>query len=1464
MKRSYNPLLVASVLLSSGVAHAADYNWGPATTQSFTISRTDWGRDMPAYGTIDNSTSDMGIYWRSGYSAADRTYIHFDLSSLGGGTLTTDVSLNVVVNANWGGTVTGSTINTVNAAWTATNGATAPGITAIAGATNATGTFTTGQTATWVVPKATFSSYIGSPTFYGLALQGANGTTAHFSTTATLTGSYSSGQIRVLGGTDWSPVTWDDGTSTAAVASNVTGGRLVIAAGSTLAVTGSATLDAGAFAGTITNAGILNLGSSADQTLSGAISGAGSLVKGGAGTLKLTSVNSFAGALTINGGTLEATAGTSGSGSAIGNGTNTINIAQGATLLFSTNGRTAGYHSGTVNLNGGTITFNTADNSFATGKTLTMDVAPSTINGSGQWRMRDTNAKVAVTAAASGSTISVADLTMTSNGAVVHTFDVADGTATNDLTISSGITGHYGPEILTKTGDGTLALTGTNTYAGATTVNAGTLSVTGSLASPVTVNAATLVGTGTFSAAVTIGAAGALEPGGTGAIGTLTANNTLTLAGETRMEITKSGATLDGDKIAGSGAVVFGGTLAITASGDEPQLGDTFQLFTGTGQLSQSFASIETPALPTGLSWDVSQLAATGAITVVNYAAVPAFSIPAGGYIGVQSINLTSETGATIYYTLDGSQPTLASLSGASPVTGIPVPSGSTVTIRAFATKPSQGSSPEVSATYTAIPMAVWNVDDDGFWSETAKWLESAIPNGEEIPVDFQTTVEAADTTVTLDSNRTVGAMTFGNANPINWTIAASNGAVLTLDNGAAAPAITVAANTATIAAPLAGTDGLSVGGAGTLVLSGANTYAGDTSVASGTTLKLGAADRLPDGIGKGGLALTGTFDLAGFSDTVNGLTGTGPVVKSGTGTSTLTIGGADTTCTYDGVISNTEGTLSLRKSGTGILTLTAAHAYNGTTTLNGGSLVLPAGSSVGTATSGRVIAAAGTLSLEGGSLTTNGQGVFLADGAAATFNHSAGNLVMNAPVQYWDVVVGQFAPATWNQTGGTAALNIGSLYVGNNIGSVGTALNLSGGSFAINGAAGTTDRGVILAVRANASLNISGSAAVTIPSVQYGHSPAVSLAGITGTTNLDGGTLITETVKKNSAGTAIFNFNGGLLKVSNATTTLMSGLTTANVRDGGVRIDTDGFTATLAQPLVHSTLGGDAATDGGLIKSGNGKLVLTGSSNFTGNTTVNAGTLQVDGALSASPQVTVATGATLGGSGTITGNVVADGSVSPGASVGTLATGSVDLTGGTYACEINGAAADRLNVTGNLDLTGATLAVTVINPATFTTPVVIFTYTGTLTGSFNPPVLPSGITLTHDANAKEFRLTRGGDFYSWATANSVIGGPSGDSDNDGIRNLVEYALALNPAGPDGQAGSYTPATGVITFTKRQDAIDNGDITYIIQTSTDLTDWTPAVTHGEGNAATTISTTLTVDGPKKFARLAVSTSATAP
>lgn len=112
------------------------------------------------------------------------------------------------------------------------------------------------------------------------------------------------------------------------------------------------------------------------------------------------------------------------------------------------------------------------------------------------------------------------------------------------------------------------------------------------------------------------------------------------------------------------------------------------------------------------------------------------------------------------------------------------------------------------------------------------------------------------------------------------------------------------------------------------------------------------------------------------------------------------------------------------------------------------------------------------------------------------------------------------------------------------------------------------------------------------------------------------------------------------------------------------------------------------------------------------------------------------------------------------------------------------------------------------------------------------------------------------GGYDSWATANSVTGGPTGDSDNDGISNLTEYALALNPAGSDGVAGTF--AGGAITFNKRTEAVTNNDVTYAIQESDDLgvTDPWEVVTPTSDTPAS-ITYTLPTGATKKFARLIV-------
>jgi autotransporter-associated beta strand protein len=77
------------------------------------------------------------------------------------------------------------------------------------------------------------------------------------------------------------------------------------------------------------------------------------------------------------------------------------------------------------------------------------------------------------------------------------------------------------------------------------------------------------------------------------------------------------------------------------------------------------------------------------------------------------------------------------------------------------------------------------------------------------------------------------------------------------------------------------------------------------------------------------------------------------------------------------------------------------------------------------------------------------------------------------------------------------------------------------------------------------------------------------------------------------------------------------------------------------------------------LTKTGAGTLVLAGTNTYTGATTVSNGTLRVDGTLAAGSVVTVVPGATLGGTGTVGGATTIAGTLAPGDSMGTLYFGS-------------------------------------------------------------------------------------------------------------------------------------------------------------------------------------------------------------
>jgi autotransporter-associated beta strand protein len=330
-------------------------------------------------------------------------------------------------------------------------------------------------------------------------------------------------------------------------------------------------------------------------------------------------------------------------------------------------------------------------------------------------------------------------------------------------------------------------------------------------------------------------------------------------------------------------------------------------------------------------------------------------------------------------------------------------------------------------------------------WTTAGNWTDG-VPSGAGVAVSFaQAFRPATPNPVQLSGTKTVGHLLLNTNTGIGYSIGAvGNTDILRLDNGANTPRVSVASGTHIINSPVelnkdattvtltssasvltmvgnitqvGGARSLTKAGAGTLTLSGTNSYTGGTNIDGGTLLLAGAGIPLATtgAVTMGG----GTLDLGTQTRTVGAVSitapaGSGDTIRNGnlTGSSY-----AATNTTGNAIVSATlNGTGTLTKSGAGTLTLTGTNGYTGATNVNGGTLVVlgptsgagPAlANTLITVASGATFAAypgSGSVTVgrtnlvsSGGRLTLNAGSAFtMVDNAIGTLNLFQGGAVLN------------------------------------------------------------------------------------------------------------------------------------------------------------------------------------------------------------------------------------------------------------------------------------------------------------------------------------------------------------------------------------------------------------------------------------------------------------------------------------
>ncbi|MFK5924114.1 MAG: autotransporter domain-containing protein [Verrucomicrobiota bacterium] len=607
----------------------------------------------------------------------------------------------------------------------------------------------------------------------------------------------------------------------------------------------------------------------------------------------------------------------------------------------------------------------------------------------------------------------------------------------------------------------------------------------------------------------------------------------------------------------------------------------------------------------------------------------------------------------------------------------------------------------------------------------------------------------------------------------------------------------------------LAGGTSLEKYGSGTLVLSGSNSYLGDTRI-NGGILSVSADNNLGDSssdliFGGGTLQNTVVFSTARVT-TLNAAGGTFQT-------------GAD--LTHSGVIS---GAGSLTKTGASTLTLIGNNSYLGDTQLNGGTLSVSADNTLGNSF--------GSLTFDGGTLQNTAA---FSTARAITLNAAGGTFLTGADLTHSGVISGS---GSLTKTGSsTLTLSGSNSYLGGSLLNGGTLsvsadnnLGDSSGGLTFNGA--TLQNTAAFSMTRATTLNAAGGTFRTGANLM--HSGIIGGAGsltktgastltLSGNNSYLGGTRLNDGILSVSADNNLGDSSGGFI-IDGATLQNTAAFSAAR----GITLNAAGGTFQTDAALTHSgVIGGP----GSLTKTGASSLTLSGSNSYLGGTQLNGGILSV----SADNNLGDSSGSLIFGGGTLQNTAVFSTAraTTLNAAGGTFQTGAVL----TYSGIISGA--------GSLTKTGASTLIlsgskTYLGGTRLNGGILSVSADNSL-GDLSGALTFGGGTLQNTAAFSTARATTlnaaGGIFQSGANLihSGVIGGV-GSLTKTGASTLI---LSANNA----YSGGTTINSGTLRTTSLT-ALGNGSVVHNAGTLDPVgTLNTGAFTWNGGTIATDIGTT---------------------